>query len=61
MTRMTKGEVSAMEARMASLIVVLRESGDKGHVNLAGHLWRCAEQRRERRAGIRDRVDRPCV
>lgn len=49
-----------MEARITNLIKALRASGDPVQFDLAGRLWRCQQQREERRTGLRDRVDRPC-
>lgn len=60
MSRQPRVEVSAMESRVISLIDALRASGGPIEIDLAGRLWRCQQQRQERRAGLRDRVDRPC-
>lgn len=60
MTRRTKVQMGAVEAHVTGLIEALRQIGEPEHLDLAGRLWRCQRQREERRAGLRDRVDRPC-
>lgn len=60
MIRRNRGEMRAMEARISNLIDALRTSGDPMQFDLACRLWRCQQQREERRVGLRDRVDRPC-
>ena len=60
MSRLSRMDVSAMEMRVSSLIEALRSSGGHVEIDLAGRLWRCQQQRHERRRGLRDRVDRPC-
>lgn len=60
MSRRSRGEVNEMESRVTDLISALRQSGNPVEIDLAGRLWRCQRQREERRAGLTDRVDRPC-
>lgn len=60
MSRRSRQQVRAMEARTSELVAALRDSGDSVALDLACRLWQCQQQRHERRSGIRDRVDRPC-
>lgn len=58
--RRTKSQVVAMEEHVTKLVGALRAIGEPTHLDLANRLRGCQEQRAERRAGLRDRIDRPC-